>query len=147
MTDTVIDTAWSNIHAGQFVRWATPRFIKYGRVVSRKGNSLVIEDLDDGRTIAIPEAKWYFVQFKMHGPRHEECLFLVDKVFKGKMILEPEADNRITVQDACELLRMDPKQLRRHIRRGRIQAHKDRESRWMIDRTHLMEVSARYGWI
>ena len=152
MTDLVIDKAWSDISPGDFMRWATPRFIKYGRVIKRDGNGMTLQFIEDANVRVIPQAKWYFCQAKMYGPDAEEHLVCIDysEWFNGPPVepfVPPSYDDSVTVNDACEILRMDPKQLRRHIRRGRIEAHKDLEGRWMIDRDMLMTKAARYGWI
>lgn len=151
-TDQVIDMAWSNIQVNQFVRWATPRFIKYGRVLKIGGTSLMVQFIEDARPTAIPDAKWYFVEGK-RDPQAEEHLVCIDYQtwYNGpptQPFIPPHSTSGqfISVAEACELIRMDPKQLRRHIRRGVIPAEK-RDDRWVIDREALQSISAKNGWI
>jgi excisionase family DNA binding protein len=152
MTDEVkvIDKAWSNISPGDFVRWATPRFIEYGVVISRSGNSLSFDSIERDRPVVIPDAKWYFVQGKMHGPRAEECLVILNELPKKSV---PRQDAQATVyrdfmtaEDVAEYLNWDQKEVRRKIRRGVIPAHKS-EGRWMISRQHLIDQAAKHGWV
>lgn len=113
--------------------------------------------------MAIPEAKWYYVQGKLFGPNAEEHLFVIDltpmEVLVRTGVLEdpdnpphPQPKQRrshtawITVQAACEMLKMDPKQLRRHIRRGVIVADK-KDGQWLIDPERLRDAAAKFGWI
>lgn len=148
--DPVIDKAWSNISPGDFVRWATPRFIKYGVVLHRKQNSLIFQCMQDDLPVTIPDAKWYFVQGKMYGPKVEECLVILDALPTTPPRAQlPRVDDDliITVAQACELIQMDPKQFRRHIRRGTIPASKNGEGQWLLRRDLLMKACAKYGWI
>lgn len=147
----VIDKAWSNISPGDVVRWATPRFIKYGVVISRSGNSLSFRCEQEDRAIAIPDAKWYFVQGKMHGPKAEECLVVLTELPKKSPPRRPDAQASVyrdfmTAEDVAEYLNWDQKEVRRKIRRGVISAHKS-EGRWMIPRQHLLDQAAKHGWV
>lgn len=151
MADIVIDMAWSDVHADMFIRWATPRFIKYGRVLKVGNNSMSVQFIEDASPRAIPEAKWYFVQGKLN-PEAEEHLVVIDydDWYNGPPVepFVPAAirGEFISVNEACEMIRMDPKQLRRHIRRGVVTAVK-RDDRWVIDREALQTIASRNGWI
>lgn len=152
----VLDMAWSDVHAKMKCRWATPRFIKHGIILSRKDRSLTVQFWSEERPTVIPDARWYFVQAKMHGPDAEEHLVIVDEFDDIELQREDrraELDDYnaheliITVNQACELLQMDPKQLRRHIRRGTITASKNIEGQWLMRRDLLMAKAAKYGWV
>lgn len=153
MDDQVIDKAWSSIQVNDFVRWATPRFIKYGRVEAVGGNSMRVRFINDAQARAIPEAKWYFVQGKAN-PEAEEHLVCIDyKAWYNGPPIEPfipPADNAhdqyISVETACEMLNMDAKRLRRYIRRGVIPAFK-RDDRWVIPREALREAAVKNQWL
>lgn len=150
-SDRVIDMAWSDIQVGMFIRWATPRFVKYGRVIDRKGNGMRAMFFDDAHDRAIPEAKWYFVEGK-RDPHAEEHLVVIDyphdrgSLGYAKPQRPAEGNELISVLAACELLKMDPKQMRRQIRRGVIPATK-KDDRWVINREALNAVAAKNGWI
>lgn len=153
--DVVLDKAWSSVSGGDTVRWITPRFVKYGRVLERKDRSLKVHFFGESTARAIPDARWYFTQYKMN-PQAEEQLVVVQYT---PLMLEPtpppaipEAadahDVWITVNEACEMLNMDAKQLRRYIRRGHIPAHKDKaDGMWRIHRDRLRDIAAKHGWI
>lgn len=148
--DRVIDMAWSDIQVGMFVRWATPRFVMHGQVLKRAGNSMVIQH-QDGSGRAIPDAKWYFVEGKRDPNADEHLVIIEPPVLPTPPYSYPkqQAANPgqfISVSEACEMIRMDPKQLRRHIRRGVIPAEK-RDDRWVIDREALQSISSKAGWI
>lgn len=151
MTDPVINKAWSDIYPGESIRWATPRFIKYGRVLERGSNSMLAQFDDESRPRAIPEAKWYFVQGKISASADEHLVIIDHPVLpttpQSFLKQQPADSNQwVSVPQACELIRMDPKQLRRHIRRGVIPAVK-RDDRWVIDREALQGVASKNGWI
>lgn len=155
MTDTVLDMAWSDIQVGYFVRWATPRFVKYGHVKKVDNRSMIVSFLDSLKPTVLPDAKWYFVRGK-ENPEAEEHLVVIDykQWWHGdhtewQPIVEghPLVAETISVNEACELLKMDPKQMRRLIRRGTIPAYKDQNDTWRVYRTNLMEISAKHGWI
>jgi hypothetical protein len=149
-TDRVIDKAWSSIQVGDWVRWATPRFIMHGQVAKRAGNSMMIRDKDGGSR-AVPDAKWYFVEGK-RDPNADEHLVIIEPPVLPTppySYLKQQAvtvGQFISVAEACEAIRMDPKQMRRHIRRGVIPAEK-RDDRWVIDRDALQTVAAKNGWL
>jgi hypothetical protein len=151
MTDEVIDMAWSDIHVNMAVRWATPRFVKYGVVLLCKGNSMTCLFDGDSSPRAIPEAKWYFVQGKLN-PETDEHLVIIKRPEiptppRSFLKSQPAITGQwISVTEACEMIRMDPKQLRRHIRRGVVMATK-RDDRWVIDREALQTVASKNGWL
>lgn len=156
-TDLVIDKAWSNIGPGDFIRWATPRFVKYGRVERAKARSLRIMVAGTTDIVAIPDAKWYHAQFKLYGLAAEEHLCVIDydewlyglpKPFESLPVDHVLSELAwISVKEAIELIPMDPKQLRRYIRKGTIPAHKDSNDQWRINREQLMSLAAKYGWV
>ena len=151
MADRVIDMAWSDISPGHYLRWATPRFVKYGRVLERGGNSMRAMFDDERGPRAIPEAKWYFVQGKISASADEHLVIIeppaIPTTPHSFLKSQPvESGQWLSVQQACELIRMDQKQLRRHIRRGVIPAVK-RDDRWVIDREALQGVASKNGWI
>lgn len=154
MADTVIDKAWSDLQAGDTIRFATPRFIKHGRVLTHKAgsDSLLVQFFGEHQPRGIPNARWYFVQAKLKGPDCEEHLVCVEY---SPLQLEPEPeilqtdnahDQWISVQAACEMIQMEAKQLRRFIRRGVIPAHK-KDDRWLIHREKLRDVATKHGWL
>lgn len=152
-TDRVIDMAWSDIQVGMFIRWATPRFIKYGRIVTRGGNSMSVQFIEDASPRAIPEAKWYFVEGK-RDPQAEEHLVVIDYAswYNGPPVVPfiPEVQDAhevyISAAQAAEFLSMQEKQVRRYIRQGKIPAFK-RDGWWVINRERLREAAAKNGWI
>lgn len=153
MTDEIIDKAWSSVQPPDVVRWATPRFIKYGEVVNRAGDSMRVQFFDEPGQRGIPNAKWYFVRGKLD-PSGEEHLVVVEyrPRMRGVEVerVIPKADNAhdvwISVQQASEMLNMDEKQIRRHIRRGTIIAHK-KNDRWMMHRERLRDAATKNGWL
>lgn len=150
--DTIIDKAWSDIQVGDFIRWATPRFVKYGRVLKVAGNSIMAQFIEDARPTSIPDAKWYFVQWKMNHDAEEHLVCIDYQAWYNGPPVEPfvPAQNFgqqwLSVNEACEMIRMDPKQLRRHIRRGVVMATK-RDDRWVIDREALQTIASKNGWL
>src|SRR5688572_20526814 len=78
--DVIIDKAWSDIGPHDFVRWVTPRFVKYGRVLEHKRGDagLLIQFIEDAKPRAIPDAKWYHGQFKLLGDKAEEHLCVIE---------------------------------------------------------------------
>jgi len=151
MTDRVINKAWSDVSPRDFVRWATPRFVKYGVILSRKGESMTLNLLDEDRPRVVPTARWYYAQGKIHGADTEEHLVVIEALpepMTSYMIPPtPEATGElISVNEACELIKMDPKQFRRYIRRGVIPATKHND-RWVIDASTLRSIAAKHGWV
>lgn len=138
------------------MRWVTPRFVKYGVILSRKDRSLSIDILDEDRPRVLPDGRWYYSQFKIHGTNTDEYLAVIDAIPEGTTIDhlfrsltvndEGQSVEALTVNEACEMIRMDPKQLRRHIRRGTIPATKH-DDRWLIDGEALRSIAAKFGWI
>lgn len=153
MSNTIIDKAWSDISPGDPVRWATPRFIKYGVVLARKGRSITFQCADEPRPVVIPDARWYYFQFKMYGVEAEECLCILRELPAGPSVRTPKLvddssdDPMLSVNQACEILGMDPKQLRRYIRRGLVTATKNRDGQWQLQRELLMSLAAKRGWL
>ena len=154
MHDQIIDKAWADVQPHDFIRWATPRFVKYGRVLEHNGHSLKVQFVEDAQPRAIPDAKWYYGQFKLLGPDAEEHLCVIDySAWYTGPPPEPfvprgqDDDTELTVNAAIEIVRMDAKQFRRLIRRGTIPAYKDRNDQWRIDRDLLMTLAARHGWL
>ena len=150
-SDRTIDEAWSNIGQNNTIRWVTPRFVKYGRVLARKGRSMRVQFFDEPNERAIPDAKWYFGQWKMFGDEAEEHLCVVEyqPTMRGSTIPPAEfaQDNWLNVTDVAELLNWDEKRVRRYIRRGHIPAHKDNYSRWVVSRERLRDLAAKHGWV
>lgn len=143
----IVELAWSDVHRGQFVRWSTPRFVKFGRVVSRKGQSLTVNFGGvDAKATVIPDARWYFVRGK-ENPDAEEHLVIVDELLPEVFRTAEPDDEVITVQEACELVLVDPKLVRRYIRRGKLGAVKDREGRWQVHRGHFLDFAVERGWL
>ena len=155
MNDKVIDKAWADVQPFDFVRWATPRFVKYGRVLEHpKGSrSLLIHFVEDAQPRALPDAKWYFTQFKLKGPDTEEHLCVIDYAewYNGPppepFVPKTDEADELTVNEAVEIVRMDAKQFRRLIRRGVIPAHKDLNEQWRIDRDVLTTLAVKHGWL
>lgn len=145
----IVDLAWSDVYKGQSVRWATPVFIAYGTVIQRKGRSLTFYDMDLKQPRVIPDARWYFVRGK-GDPRATEGLWVIDALPtmpEPLVVPEDPDDDWITVQAACESVRVDPKLLRRYIRRGKLSAHKDLEGRWQVHRSQFLEFAVDRGWL
>lgn len=141
--------SWSNVQVGHFVRWSTPRFVKYGVVLNVKGNSMVIQFNGDDRATVIPDARWYYAIGKLDPNAEEHLVVLQAKPARLSPIIHKVKQGHtawITVQAASEMINMDPKQLRRYIRRGTIPATKD-EDRWKIDGEALKALAAKNGWI
>jgi Helix-turn-helix domain len=153
MTDKVIDKAWSDIQLGDFMRWATPRFVKYGRVVKRDGNGMTLQFIEDANVQVIPTAKWYFVQGKLN-PDSEEHLVCIDysewfnAPYSEPFIPPAEYADEVWIHvfQVAEMLRWDEKEIRRKIRRGIIPAHK-KDGRWVIHRERLRDIAAKHGWL
>lgn len=147
MTDRILPRSWDQCGPGDCIRFATLRFVKFGRVVDRQAQSLRVQLFDEERERVIPMAEWYFDQ----DPDSEEHLCVVEyrpMMRSTEVEREPagQVEDLITVNEAVELLEMDHKKLRRFIRRGVIRAYKE-EEKWIISRCHLMEVAARHGWV
>lgn len=144
----MIDMAWSDIHTGLLVRWATPNFIFYGRVVKRRGQSLVLRSIEDESLRHIPDARWYFTRGK-EDVWGSEVLFVIDCLpDRPEAVDPPDPDEDfILVQEACELVLVDPKLVRRYLRRGKLLAHKDLEGRWQIHRGQFLELAVSRGWL
>jgi len=153
VTDQVIDKAWSDVQPGNRVRWATARSIRYGVVLQRKGQSLVLDLLDEDRPKVIPDGRWYFLQAKLHGPSTEEHLVVIERfpdaggeVMKVISPRDANTDVWITAAEAAEMLNWSEKQLRRQLRRGVIVANK-RDGRWLVHRDRLRDAAAKHGWL
>lgn len=156
MNDRIINKAWSDVSPGDFVRWVTPRFVKYGVTLTKAGNSMTFDFLDEHRPRVLPDARWYYAQFKIHPELPEEYLCVIEALpdgatiehlFRGLKDDGTSAEHSVSVAEACDILGMDPKQLRRHIRRGVVTASKNRDSQWVIDRDHLMSIAGKRGWL
>lgn len=156
MADTIIDKAWSSIQVGDFVRWATPVFVKYGHVTRTPGGrTMVFKFIDDANERVLPDARYYFVEGKRSADA-EEHLVCVDYKYwyeGGEVGWTPLPDEHpmssnawITVEAACEMLNWEAKKLRRYIRKGVILAHK-RDDRWKINAERLKAQAAKSGWI
>lgn len=155
MNDEIIDKAWSDVQPPDFIRWATPRFIKYGRVLAHKERSLLVQFVEDAQPRAIPDAKWYYGQFKTRGPEAEEHICVIDYAawYNGPPVepfvplVHDDEGVDLTVNEAIEIVRMEAKQFRRLIRRGVIPAVKDSNEQWRIDRDVLVTLAAKHGWL
>lgn len=157
-SDKVIIKAWSDICPGDFIRWRTPRFIWYGKILKihskPRDRSMLVDFMEEQSPRAIPDAKWYHAQFCLYGDEAEEHICVVDyhEWYKAPPSdpFIPEAEDAhdvwIPVYQAAEFLGWDEKRLRRMIRRGHITAHKE-DGRWIINRNRLREVAAKHGWI
>lgn len=86
--DTVLDIAWEDIEPNMPVRFATPTFVCYGKVVSVDGESLTLAHVPHTQ-LTIIYAKWYFEQ-----PDDEEEHLVIldsrDNVLKGKLYRNPK---------------------------------------------------------
>lgn len=136
---------WQEVEAGDYIRFATPVFIRHGQVVARMGESLEAQMFNEPRPRVISHAAWYYAQ----DPAGVEHLVVLDEhpgTDADSLTSDDEADQVISVGEACELIKMDPKQLRRHIRRGALMATMV-DGRWHLSRSNLMEVSAKRGWL
>lgn len=150
MDDEIWDKAWSSIQPGDQVRWATPTFIKFGRVLNTAGRSATFV-WDDGKQQAVPDARWYFVEGK-RDPMPDEHLVVIQRPTDDVMWLAQHRPVAIVEQgwcsthDAAEMLNWDEKKLRRYIRRGHILARKH-EDRWEVNREALRDKAAKQGWV
>lgn len=150
VSDHILDVAWSDIGTGTIVRWRTPNFIKYGRVLHRKDRSLTVQFTDDGPPRAIPDARWYYVQFKQFGLKAEESLCVLKAIPVKSKSFQPATDAHedfIHASQVAEYLNWDEKQVRRYIRRGTIPAFKDQFGRWVVRRGQLIELAGKHGWV
>jgi hypothetical protein len=144
MNDKVILIPWSQVAVNMDIRWSTPRFVLYGRILDIQGQSMVAFFTDRNKRV-LPDAEWYYGR----SPEDEEHLVVIQRGEEKQGYLRSSAfvEEWVTVQAACELIQMDAKQMRRHIRNAVIPAHKDKFERWQIHREKLMEVAVKRGWV
>jgi hypothetical protein len=150
LPDEIIAKAWSSVQPPDIIRWATPRFVKYGQVLRREDDSMLVKFWDEPTPRGIPHAKWYYVRGKMDPQGEEHMVVVKEMPGADEKPFIPPADNAhdvwISVQAACEMLNMDGKQLRRYIRRGVVTAHK-KDDRWVINRERLRDTASKLGWL
>lgn len=150
MDDDHWDKAWSSIQPNDRVRWVTPRFVKFGRVLSIAGRSASFV-WDDGTKQTLPDARWYFAEGKRESLRDEHLVILVPSELPTPYTRLPDdhvmSDRAwISTEAAAEMLAWDMKKLRRYLRSGTIVARKQ-EDRWYINRERLQAQAAKQGWV
>lgn len=133
----VIDMAWSDLHQGLRVRFATPRFIKIGTVVKIKGRGMRIQFDGEPRLTTIPDAKWYFVEGK--AGNKEEHLVVVDAPTPTKALQRTPKGSWefIPVSEAAQTFGVDAKTIRRWLRSGKVKGHQANGSTWMVETQSL----------
>lgn len=133
------------LQSGTRVRFATPLSIIYGKVLAHKPPSLTLMT-DDGKRRIIPLADWYLEQ----APTAQEHIAVVD-ADEGEpplpeRSLDDAHDRWLLVHEAAESARVEPKQLRKYIRKGLLPAFK-RDGVWHIPRDEFISFAGDHGWL
>lgn len=139
LDDEDLGTPWSNLHKGTRVRFKTMNFVKRGTIISIKKRSMkVLFDAHD-RPTSIPDAKWYFVQARMGNKNEHLCAISTPEPERSRAAAGLEGyhlrkpGTYVSPAEAASLLGTDPKNIRRMIRSGRLEAMRD-GGRWVIKR-------------
>lgn len=149
---TVIHKAWSDIGPNDKVIWVLPNQVRHGVVVERKDRSLVVAFWEEDRPRAIPDARWYYVNYRKD-PHATEALYVVDEfpeTLPSIPTVDRDRDNDFLYAfQLAELLNMDEKQIRRHLRNGVFPTafRSKLDNRWQVMRRHALEVANKRGWI
>lgn len=56
------------------------------------------------------------------------------------------SDAFLFVREAAEMARVEEKQLRRYIRKGQLEAHKD-NGMWLVKRDTFLDFAREHGWL
>lgn len=150
----IIPKAWSDVSPPDKVVWILPNGTKHGIVVERKGRSLVVQFWEEHRLRTIPDAHWYYFNYRQRGPDVNEALFVVDEFPHQALTVARITENdseqgELHASDIAEMLRMPEKQVRRHLRNGVWpQAWRSsQDGRWLVSRSHMIEVAVKRGWL
>lgn len=136
-----VECAWSDIGKGIRIRWMTPRFHKVGTVIERKDRSLrVMFDGDSSNTV-IPDARWYFVQ-RRRGDRENQLCAVKRSVRQqrtraSRRSLPASDESLITASQAAKDFGVEPKDLRRWLRQGKVFGTQQDNGRWLVDEVSL----------
>lgn len=128
---TASSPAWSEVDVGARMRWMTPTFVKYGKVVSKKGRSVRMKFDGESKTTVIPDALWYYCQYKA-GDK-ENSLVVWDGPTKDAPPLPDNAHDiwQPAAQAAADF-GIKVKDLRRWLRSGKVQGHQ-RTGLWEVN--------------
>lgn len=120
----------------------TPRFHKVGVVVERKERALRVRFDHESRDTVIPDARWYFVQRRKGDPYNQLCV-VKGSVRSGtsktsRRSVPASEDNLIPASRAAEDFGVNPKDLRRWLRNGRVfGTQTSANGRWLVDEVSL----------
>lgn len=129
-----VEKAWSDVQIGERVRWLTPTFVKFGKIMSKKGRAMRVQFDRDPRPTVIPDAKWYFVQHKL-GDK-ENGLVVWDGDVKAAQPLPNAHDRYVTAAEASHTFGVTVKELRRWLRAGKVHGYQEL-GLWMVDEQSL----------
>jgi excisionase family DNA binding protein len=131
-----LGTPWSNITPGKTrVRFKTPNSMRRGTVMSVKKRSMLVQFDGMSKPTAIPDAKWYYVQGRM-GNLNEHLVTIATPAPKAAAKLPTgfrAGMSWITPGEAAAILGTDPKNIRRMIRSGKLEARRE-GGRWALSR-------------
>lgn len=157
--------AWSDLQPGDRVRWKTATFVKRGCIVSVSKRSMSVLFDAHSKPTVIPDGKWYFVEGKVGNinehlvtistPANPDVKMNGDprqgvehRPAKGSSCCNacgepwpcnqnpPGVDDAISPAQAANILGTDAKNVRRMIRSGKLQAHRD-GGRWVLSRSQV----------
>lgn len=119
----------------------TPAFVKYGKIVSKKGPSIRAQFDGERRTTVIPDARWYYCQHKL-GDK-ENSLVVWDGPGGHSIDLRPDTDGEtwLPASDAAHTFGVKVKDLRRWLRSGKVKGHQ-RQGLWVVDAQSLGQFMA-----
>lgn len=119
----------------------TPTFVKYGKIVTKRKRSLRVQFDEEPRTTVIPDALWYYNQYKV-GDK-ENSLVVWDGPAQGSPITiaaTGETELLPAAQAAAEF-GVKVKDLRRWLRSGKVKGHQ-RQGLWLVDAQSLGQFMA-----
>lgn len=143
--DEVLDMAWSDTYPGLRMRFTTPSFVRRGTLRSRKGVSMTIRMDGFDRDTVIPNAKQYWVDWKMGRTDYQLCPIALkpgdvidDLSGIGEAIMEQIIDEQyVSVKIAANILGTDAKNVRRKLRSGALKGRQDDKGHWEVFRESI----------
>lgn len=129
---------WDAVEPGDRVRWATPRFIKIGTVITRRGRSMKVAFDGEYRDTILPDGQWYFEQWLYHHNKEEHLVVVRAPNPTRTKLKEPEVGvDMMNVREAAVLFGVSAKDIRRWLRAGRVIGGRANDQTWQVDSVSL----------